>query len=255
MNHLESLESTPWTRRKILRAGGFGLFGSRLAQLLEAGEVQVTVPRGSTPLRSCILIFYYGGPSHLDTWDMKPKAPREIRGEFNSIATNVPGIRISEHLRHSAKVMDRLAVIRSLHHPMTNHNAAAFAALSGRLPAKGDLELLGNDRNDPPCLGSVLSHELEEREGLPSFVALPHVMYNVVKLPGQIAGFLGSSHDPFQVVADPNSPDFRLQELELPADVSLDRLDDVVAAFRTHRRPVRRPRDRHESQRRSRRHT
>ena len=108
---------------------------------------------------------------------------------------------------------------------MTNHNAAAFATLSGRVPLKGDLELLGNDRNDPPCLGSTLSHQLAGRRGLPTFVALPHVMYNVVKLPGQVAGFLGSAHDPFQVARDPNAPDFRLDELELPGDVPLDRLD------------------------------
>ena len=88
-----------------------------------------------------------------------------------------------------------------MHHPMTNHNAAAFAALSGRSPAKGDLELLANDRNDPPCLGSTLSFGLPVRPGLPTFVALPHVMYNVVKLPGQVAGFLGSAHDPFQVAS------------------------------------------------------
>ena len=75
---------------------------------------------------------------------------------------------------------------------MTNHNAAAFAALSGRNPAKGDLELLANDRNDPPCLGSILSYELIDRGEMPTFVALPHVLRNVVKLPGQVAGFLGS---------------------------------------------------------------
>jgi hypothetical protein len=112
-----------------------------------------------------------------------------------------------------------------MHHPMTNHNAAAFSALCGRNPIKGDLELLGNDRNDPPCLGSVLSHALPGRRDLPTFVALPHVMYNVVKLPGQVAGFLGSAHDPFQVAADPNTPAFRLDELDLPGDVSLGRLD------------------------------
>jgi len=181
-----------------------------------------TRPRDA--IRSCILIFYYGGVSHHDTWDMKPNAPREVRGEFRPIATNVPGIRVSEHLPHSSRVVDRLAIVRSVHHPMTNHNAAAFAALSGRPPAKGDLELLANDRNDPPCLGSVLSHALRPRDGLPTFVALPHVMYNVVKLPGQVAGFLGSAHDPFQVESDPNAPGFRLDELELPGDVPPERL-------------------------------
>ena len=214
----------PLDRRRMLRIGGLGALGFHLAGLLRASEASATrLSQG--PIRSCILIFYYGGPSHLDTWDMKPKAPREVRGEFRSIATNVPGIRIGEHMPHSARVVDRLAIVRSLHHPMTNHNAAAFAALSGRNPAKGDLELLGNDRNDPPCLGSTLSHGLVGRPGLPTFVALPHVMYHVVKLPGQVAGFLGSSHDPFQVASDPNAPSFQLGELELPGDVPLGRLD------------------------------
>jgi hypothetical protein len=112
-----------------------------------------------------------------------------------------------------------------MHHPMTNHNAAAFTALCGRNPLKGGLELLGNDRNDPPCLGSVLNASLPEIKGLPTFVALLHVMYNVVQLPGQIAGFLGSSHNPFQVSADPSAADFHLGELELPGEVSLARLD------------------------------
>ncbi len=118
-----------------------------------------------------------------------------------------------------------------MHHPMTNHNAAAFTALCGRNPLKGDQELLGNDRNDPPCYGSILSSSLPQLDHLPTFVALPHVMYNVVQLPGQVAGFLGSSHDPFQVNADPSAADFQLGELELPGEVSLARLDHRAGAF------------------------
>jgi hypothetical protein len=180
-----------------------------------------------------MLVFFYGGPSHLDTWDYKPNAPREVRGEFGSIATSVPGIRVGEHLPRSARVVDHLAIVRGMHLPMTNHNAAAFSVLSGRNPLKGDLELLGNDRNDPPCLGSTLSAHLPEVRGLPTFVALPHVMYNVVQLPGQVAGFLGSAHDPFQVNGDPSAADFRLGELELPADLSIDRLDDRASLLKT----------------------
>jgi hypothetical protein len=116
---------------------------------------------------------------------------------------------------------------------MTNHNAAAFTALCGRDPLKGDLELLGNDRNDPPCLGSIMSASLPEIKGLPTYVALPHVMYNVVQLPGQVAGFLGSAHNPFQVSADPNAADFQLGELELPDEVSLARLDNRSALLQT----------------------
>lgn len=219
-------------RRALLRAGTLGAFGLSLSQVLQR-EARASSGRRGPAVRSCILIFYYGGPSHHDTWDMKPDAPREVRGEFRAIPTNVPGIHISEHLPHCARVVDKLAIVRSLHHPMTNHNAAAFATLSGRPPLKGDLELLGNDRNDPPCLGSVLSRQLPSRPDLPTFVALPHVMYNVVKLPGQVAGFLGSMHEPFQVVRDPNTPDFRLDELELPGEVSLDRLGNRESLLRT----------------------
>jgi hypothetical protein len=213
-------------RRQLLRVGGLGALGLNLPRLLQA-EAETTKPgRPITTIQSCILVFFYGGPSHLDTWDYKPNAPREIRGEFGSIDTSVPGIRVGEHMPHLSRVVDRLAIIRSMHHPMTNHNAAAFATLSGRNPLKGDLELLGNDRNDPPCLGSTLSATLPEIRGLPTFVALPHVMYNVVQLPGQVPGFLGSAYGPFQVNADPSAPDFRLGELELPGDMTAERLDD-----------------------------
>jgi hypothetical protein len=164
---------------------------------------------------------------------MKPAAPREVRGIFHSISTSVPGIRIGEHMPLTARVVDRLAIIRSMHHPMTNHNSAAFTTLCGRDPLKGDLELLGNDRNDPPCYGSILSDQLREVPGLPTFVALPHVMYNVVQLPGQVPGFLGSAHAPFQVDADPSAADFHLGELELPGDVSTGRIQDRASLLRT----------------------
>jgi Protein of unknown function (DUF1501) len=224
----------PLSRRRLLEIGGLGSLGLSLPGLLRA-EGERTSARGRTgmaPIRSCILLFYYGGPSHIDTVDLKPRAPAEVRGAFGSIATSVPGMRVCEHLPYTSRVMDRVAVVRSMHHPMTNHNAAAFTAMCGRNPLKGDLELLGNDRNDPPCYGAILSATMAERQGLPTSVALPHVLYNVVQLPGQIAGFLGSAHDPFQVSADPNSPDFRLGELELPGDVSVDRLDDRAALLR-----------------------
>jgi hypothetical protein len=223
------------SRRHCLQIGGFGSLGLTLPALLRA-EAEGGASRGradghavTSPIRSCILIFYYGGPSHIDMYDMKPNAPAEVRGPFSSIASSVPGLRICEHMPFTARVMDRVAIIRSMHHPMTNHNAAAFTALCGREPLKGDLELLSSDRNDPPCFGAALSASLPERPGLPSFVALPHVMYNGPQLPGQDPGFLGSAHGSFQVNADPNSPDFRLEDLDLPDDVPLDRVDHRAA--------------------------
>jgi len=213
-------------RRRLLQAGSLGLLGLNLEGLLQAEASQAPGAPSPARFRSCILLFYYGGPSHLDTWDLKPQAPREIRGEFKAAATRVPGVHISEHLPLCARIMDKLAIVRSLHHPMRNHNAAAVEALCGRTPLKGDLELLADDPNSFPCYGSVLNQLAPSRKDVPTHVALPHVMYNVVPLPGQTAGFLGAAANPFQVSRDPNSPGFSASELELPADLSLSRLED-----------------------------
>jgi hypothetical protein len=227
-----ALRPDRFSRRHLIQIGSLASLGLTLPGLLQAEANGLGVRNSmraqgeSQPIRSCILIFHYGGPSHIDTFDMKPNAPAEIRGQFRSIATNVPGLRICEHLPHTAQVMNHVSIVRSMHHPMTNHNAAAFTALCGRNPLKGDLELLGNDRNDPPCYGSILSASLTAHHGLPKFVALPHVMYNVVQLPGQVAGFLGSAHNPFQVNADPSAANFHLDELDLPGGLSIERLDD-----------------------------
>lgn len=191
------------------------------------------VPRSSTArarIRSCILIFYYGGPSHLDTFDPKPDAPVEVRGEYRTIATAVPGIRVCEHLPLTARLMNRLALVRSLHHPMRNHNSAAAQTLTGRTPAGGDQELLTDDPRGLPTLGSAISYALGPRAGVLPYVALPYTLYNVVQLPGQSPGLLGGVYDRFQVDADPNAPDFRVATLDGAGSLSdraalLHRLD------------------------------
>lgn len=220
-NDLSRSVAPRWDRRQLLRAGGLGCLGLNLARLLEAETM-----RPAARIRSCILLFYYGGPSHLDTWDPKPLAPREVRGEFRTIATRVPGVHVGEHLPRCAALMDQLAIVRSLHHPMRNHNAAAVEALCGRTPARGDLELLANDPTSFPCYGAVLSRLAPGPRDLPPHVALPHVMHNVVELPGQTAGFLGAACSPFQVTRDPNDAAFQVAELGLPADLSDGRLED-----------------------------
>src|SRR5947208_323544 len=184
------------------------------------------------PIRSCVLIFYYGGPSHLDTFDPKPSAPAEVRGEYRTIATAVPGVRVCEHLPRIARLMDRLALVRSLHHPMRNHNSAAAEALTGRTPAGGDLELLTDDPLGLPTLGSAVSYALGPRAHLLPYVALPYTLYNVVQLPGQTPGMLGGAYDRFQVDGDPNANDFRIPAFDANADLGgraalLRRLDDV----------------------------
>ncbi|HEY7425631.1 MAG TPA: DUF1501 domain-containing protein [Gemmataceae bacterium] len=170
-------------------------------------------------IRSCILIFYYGGPSHLDTFDPKPDAPAEVRGEYRTIATAVPGVRMCEHLPRTARLMGRLALVRSLHHPMRNHNSAAAEALTGRTPAGGDQELLRDDPRGLPTLGSAVSYALGPRAGVLPYVALPYTLYNVVQLPGQSPGLLGGAYDRFQVDGDPNASNFRVATLEGAGDL------------------------------------
>lgn len=225
----QSFADGVFNRRGLLQIGGLGALGLTLAQLLKPGNAvgSERLPTRAAPsIQSCILIYYYGGPSQLDTWDLKPNATAEIRGEFRPIATRVPGLRIGEHLPLTAQVMDKVAIVRSMHHPMRNHNAAAVESLCGRTPLRGDLELLANDPNSFPCYGSALSYLGPRSPEMPTHVALPHVMHNVVELPGQNAGFLGASYNPFQVTRDPNEPGFHIDELELPADLPLARLTD-----------------------------
>lgn len=247
-------------RRQLLRIGALGGFGLNLAALAhadaqgegrsgkgeagratgdgEAGPVAAPQrptlnPQRSTPgIRACILIFYYGGPSHLETWDPKPEAPAEIRGEFKAIATAASGIQVSEHLPLTAKVMRDVALVRSMHHPMRNHNSAAVEALCGRTPLGGDLELLADTSQSFPCYGSVLTWLQRSSRADLSHVALPHVMRNVVQLPGQTAGYLGSAYEPYQVESDPNAPDFNPGQLTLPADLPVSRLENRQALLR-----------------------
>jgi len=170
-------------------------------------------------IRSCVLIFYYGGPSHLETFDPQPAAPAEVRGEYRSIPTAVPGVRFCEHLPRTARLMDRLALVRGLHHPMRNHNSAAAETLTGRTPAGGHQELLTDDPRGLPTLGSAVGYALGARAHVLPYVALPYTLYNVVQLPGQAPGLLGGAHDRFQVDADPSNPDFRIAAFDGAADL------------------------------------
>jgi hypothetical protein len=171
-------------------------------------------------IRSCILVFFYGGPSHIDTFDPKPDAPVEVRGEYRTIATATPGVRLCEHLPRLAAMVDRVALIRSLHHPMRNHNSAAAETLTGRTPAGGDLELLADDPRGMPTLGSAVSFALGSRASVLPYVALPYTMYNIVQLPGQTPGLLGGAYDRFQVDVDPSQPHFRLPVFDSTIDLT-----------------------------------
>ncbi|MFN0056243.1 MAG: DUF1501 domain-containing protein [Planctomycetales bacterium] len=202
------LSSLGWLTGGVVTVGG----GAR--GIASPREPQ---PRGK-PIRSCILIFHYGGPSQLETFDPKPDAPAEVRGEYQTIQTAVPDLQISEYLPRVARVMDRMALVRSMHHPMRNHNAAAAEILTGRTPVSGDLELLADEARSYPTLGSMVNYGLGANSNVLPYVALPYTMYNVVQLPGQTPGFLGGAYDRFQVQGDPNHPAFRLTALDAPGE-------------------------------------
>jgi Protein of unknown function (DUF1501) len=219
------------TRRQWLWLSG--LAGLGLPSLIPAAAASSR----SGAIRSCILLFYYGGPSHLETFDPKPDAPAEVRGEYRTIATAVPGVRVTEHLPRTARLMNRLALVRSLHHPMRNHNSAAAETLTGHSPAGGDQELLADDPRGFPTLGSAVGYALGRRAHVLPYVALPYTMYNVVQLPGQTAGLLGSAFDRFQVQADPSAPTFHVTALDPPADRGPAALRDRAALLRRLDRP------------------
>jgi hypothetical protein len=163
-----------FTRREFFRAAGLAGLGLGLVPDFASGIRPIA--RSGKQIRSCILIFYYGGPSHLDMLDPKPDAPAEVRGEYRAIATSVPGLRVCEHLPCMARLMHKVAVIRSLHHPMRNHNSAAAEALTGRTPAGGDQELLTDDPRGLPTFGSAVSYALGSRANILPYVALPYTL-------------------------------------------------------------------------------
>jgi hypothetical protein len=156
-------------------------------------------------------------------FDMKPAAPDAVRGPYKPIATPVPGIEVCELLPETAKRMDQVTLIRSVHHTMKNHNSAGYYALTGRAPATDD-QRLRDSLNLFPAYGSVVDHLAPSDNGMPTFISYPHTIRDGSITPGQHASFLGKAHDPLFFTEDPNDPDFRLPELSLPADLSLERL-------------------------------
>ncbi|MBI5760628.1 MAG: DUF1501 domain-containing protein [Planctomycetales bacterium] len=207
-------------RRDMIRIGGLGMLGLTLPQMLAAEKV--THPKARA--KSVIFLYQFGGPSHIDTFDMKPKAPAGIRGQFDSIATSQPGLRICEHLPETAKVMDKVTLVRTVFHTMKNHNSAAYYALTGHAPPLDDIRLRDSIELFP-AYGSVVDRLAPVDSRLPTFVAFPHVIRDGAVTPGQHATFLGKKHDPFLITEDPNDASFRLPELSLPSNLNSERLN------------------------------
>ncbi|MFP6769841.1 MAG: DUF1501 domain-containing protein [Planctomycetaceae bacterium] len=209
------------TRRNAITLGGGGLFGIGLPQFFEAQAAATPLQRR---IKSCILVFYYGGPSHLDTFDMKPDAPAEVRGEFHSIATSVPGLFVGEHLPNMARVMHKVALIRSMRHTMRGHDSASYRTLTGRIPPVGDNQNFGERPDSFPSHGAVLSYLQRDRQLSVPHATLPYVMNNNLINPGQTSGFLGPVFQPFRIHGDPATLSYRANVLRLVNEVTPNRL-------------------------------
>lgn len=194
------------SRREALRVGGLGFTGLLWSELLRARASEPTPARAARAThfgraKACILVFNYGGPSHLDTFDLKPDAPAEIRGEFRPIASRTSGLAICEHLPRLASVSDRYAVVRSVNHRDNDHAIGAYLALTGYSHPRHDV--LGIEPpaspQDLPSLGAVVSR-LRPAENIFSYMTLGDLRHfgNHDSM-GQNAGCLGRTYDPFTI--------------------------------------------------------
>jgi hypothetical protein len=160
--------------------------------------------------KSCILLWLDGGPSHLETFDVKPDAPLEVRGPFQSIATSAPGLRISEMLPETAKIADKLTIIRSMTSPLGEHGLANQYLLTGYQPSAA---------LSYPSYGAVVAHARDAPHDLPAYIAIPEAREPMG------AGFLSAEHRPFATGGDPAKPDFHVRDLDFFPGVDVGRMD------------------------------
>ena len=216
----------PLTRRALLRVGAVGLTGLTLPNILRAEKAGAA--RKATA-KSVIMLFQFGGPSHLDTFDMKPDAPAGIRGEFQTIRSRTPGLLVGEHLPRLAERSNLYAVVRSVRHTRANHNSGAYYSLTGREPLV-DIVTANAAATDFPHPGSVVDYLDRSGKTVPASVALPTMIADgPFRTPGEFAGLLGKAYDPLWILKDPNAADFQVSELAPPAGVDVGRIGDRKA--------------------------
>jgi hypothetical protein len=187
--------------------------------LIDALRLRGLAASDSSPTRptSCILIWMDGGPSHYETFDPKPKAPAEIRGQYEPIATRVPGVYFSKPMTRLAAIADKLTIVRSIRHEQGNHGAGNHYMMTGappRIPVG-----CGAFVSFHPSLGSVAAHERGAVGGLPPYFSMP----SMSRSGGP--NFLGAKYAPFVVSGNPNNPEFRVRDVAPPLGLKDDRVD------------------------------
>lgn len=221
------------TRRELLQVGYSGLLGIGLPSLFtgRALAAEASLALGSVPptSKSVILVFLTGGASHIDTFDMKPEAGPGIRGEFQPIATPVPGLHVCEHLPNLAARADKYAIVRNLSHSDNNHLVSTHHVLTGHQQPGAFFDKIAS-RDDWPSYASACDYLKPRNDAIPTGVNLPTFLRErVLVWPGQHAGFLGTKHDPWQIVGNPNAPDFKVDALRLAPGIDVDRFENRQA--------------------------
>jgi uncharacterized protein (DUF1501 family) len=212
-------------RRCFLKGGLLAATGTALGDFFHLRAV--AAGQRSASADSCVLLFLNGGMSHLDTFDPKPDQPAEIRGEFASIRTTAPGVRVTEHLPRLARQAHRYAVVRTVTFEgrLGNHSPACYYMLTGQEPQGEAAVLAPPTRADQPTMGSTAARLRPAPGNVPAFVMAPDVLIENAHLtPGQFAGWLGSRYEAFNLRADPSRPGFTVPALARSADLPAGRL-------------------------------
>lgn len=223
-------------RREVLRVGGLAACGLSLPQLLGQSALLGEATKTGRA-KSCIVLFLLGGAPQQSTWDPKPDAPDNVRGEIAPIATRTPGVQFGELMPRLAQHSDKLAVLRAVSTNDNAHSSSGYYMLTGRphIPMNAEGANPGAP-NDWPNWGSVVQRLSGPRGDLPAAVRLPCHIFNTDNSvwPGQDAGLLGRSADPWLFRCQPHAPDYRIAEFQLPETLSMDRLSarrDLVRAI------------------------
>ncbi len=215
------------TRREVLQVGYSGLLGVGMPAVLSkstAADDSSNNAAGQRSPKSVLIVFLTGAASHHDTFDMKLDAPKEIRGDFQPIATSVPSLHICEHLPKLAAQASKFAVLRTLSHRDNNHLMSTHHVLTGHQQPGGFFDKVAS-RDDWPCYSSASAFLKPRSDGIPSGVNLPtFLLQGPLTWPGQTSGFLGPKYDPWQITADPAKPDFRVDALTLAPGIDIPRL-------------------------------
>lgn len=232
LNPLHHCHTTGVTRRELLQVGYSGFMGLGLPALLgrtAAAAESVPAVTREPRAKSIVIVFLTGAPSHHDTFDLKPEAPSEIRGEFQPVSTSVPGVHVCEHLPQLAARAQQYALIRTMSHRDNNHLMSTHHVLTGHMQPGGFFDKVAS-RDDWPNYSAGCDFLRPRNDYIPSGVNLPtYLLQGPLTWPGQHAGFLGPKHDPWQITGDPNKPDFRTDALQLAPGIDISRLQSRQA--------------------------